>query len=64
MPEMDGVETYHRIREVSMTIPIVFCSGCSKKELTTEILDNEHTGFLKKPYNPDQLRMVLMEMLG
>jgi PAS domain S-box-containing protein len=64
MPEMDGVETYHRIREVSMTIPIVFCSGCSKKELSSDILDNVHTGFLKKPYNPDQLRMVLMEMLG
>jgi two-component system, cell cycle sensor histidine kinase and response regulator CckA len=64
MPEMDGIETYHRLREVSMTIPIVFCSGCSIKDLSAHILDDEHAGFLKKPYESDQLRTVLVEMLG
>ena len=56
MPEMDGVETYYRLRELSRTIPIVFCSGCSIEELSADILDDKHTGFLKKPYKTDQLR--------
>jgi two-component system cell cycle sensor histidine kinase/response regulator CckA len=64
MPEMDGVETYHRLREISKTIPIVFCSGCSKSELSIDILNDAHTDFIKKPYKPVQLRSVLHEMLG
>jgi CheY-like chemotaxis protein len=63
MPEMNGSETYRRIRAVSRTIPIIFCSGCSRKELSADILEDEHAGFLKKPYNPDQLRGVLLERL-
>lgn len=63
MPVMDGAETYYRLREISRTIPIVICSGCGREELPYDILDNEHTGFLKKPFKPDQLRNVLLEML-
>ncbi len=63
MPEMDGTETYHRLREISRTVPIVFCSGCSIKELSVNILDDEQTGFLKKPYKPDQLQTILSEIL-
>jgi two-component system, cell cycle sensor histidine kinase and response regulator CckA len=56
MPEMDGIETYHRLREISRTIPIVFCSGCRIEELPSGILDDEHTDFLKKPFKPEQLQ--------
>ena len=64
MPVMDGAETYYRLREISRTIPIVFCSGCNREELPSGILDDEHTAFLRKPYKPDQLQNVLLEMLG
>lgn len=64
MPEMGGIETYRRLREVSKSIPIVFCSGCNKNDVPAEIQDDEHTGFLKKPYKPGQLRNILLEMLG
>jgi PAS domain S-box-containing protein len=64
MPVMDGAETYHRLREISRTIPIVFCSGCSREKFPSGILDDGYTGFLKKPFKPDQLRNVLLEMLG
>jgi two-component system cell cycle sensor histidine kinase/response regulator CckA len=64
MPEKDGAETYHRLREISKTIPIVFCSGCSKSDLSIDILNDAHTGFIEKPYKPDQLRSILTEMLG
>jgi PAS domain S-box-containing protein len=64
MPDMDGAETYRRLREVSMTIPIVFCTGCSIQDLSTDILDDDCVGFLKKPYKPDQLRTLMVEMLG
>lgn len=63
MPKMSGVETYRQLREISKTVPIVFFSGCNKDELSSSIFDDEHTGFLKKPYTPDQLKIALTEML-
>ena len=63
MSEMDGIETYRQVREVSRAIPIIFCSGCSIKELSADILEDEHVGFLKKPYDPDQLRSALFDRL-
>jgi PAS domain S-box-containing protein len=64
MPEMDGIETYRRFREISATVPIVFCSGCSEDDVLEEIVRDTHAGYLKKPYKPDQLQVVLNEMLG
>ena len=63
MPELGGVETYYQLREISTTIPIVFCSGCSQKELSSDILNEEHTDFLRKPYDTDQLRTILLHMI-
>lgn len=63
MPEMDGVETYRRLREISRNIPIIFCSGCSTKELAADILDDENVRYLKKPYNPEQLQNLFGELL-
>lgn len=63
MPEMDGIEAYRRLREISGTVPIVFCSGCSKEELPTDITEDIYTGFLKKPYKPEQMQNILFEML-
>ena len=63
MPELGGVETYYQLREISTTIPIVFCSGCSQKELSSDILNDEHTDFLRKPYDTDQLRTILLHMI-
>ena len=64
MPEMNGIETYLRLREISRTVPIIFCSGCSKEELSADIIEDACTGYLSKPYKPDQLRNILLEMLG
>jgi CheY-like chemotaxis protein len=64
MPEMDGIETHRRIRKISTTVPIIFCSGCSKNDLSADILDDRYTGFLQKPFEPDRLHSTLQEMLG
>ena len=64
MPEMNGIETYLRLREISRTLPIIFCSGCSKEELSADIIDDNYTGYLSKPYKPDQLQKILLETLG
>jgi CheY-like chemotaxis protein len=55
MPEMDGVETYHELRKLAPTLPIVICSGYDSNEVSSSITDDEHAGFLHKPYKPDQL---------
>jgi PAS domain S-box-containing protein len=64
MPEMDGIETHKRIRKMSTSIPILFCSGCSKNEVSAEILEDGHTGFLQKPFDQISLQCALLEMLG
>jgi PAS domain S-box-containing protein len=63
MPEMSGVDAYRRLREISSTIPIVFCSGYSDDEINPDIIGDEHAALIHKPYRPDQLRDTLTRLL-
>jgi two-component system cell cycle sensor histidine kinase/response regulator CckA len=55
MPNMDGAETCRRIRSVRGDIPIVLMSGYWEEQAKTGF-DTPVSGFLKKPFSPEQLR--------
>lgn len=63
MPVMGGIEAYHELRKISSAIPIVICSGYSIESVIGTIADDEHAGFMNKPYKPDVLRDVVMKMV-
>lgn len=59
MPGMDGHECLAGLREVQPELPVLVTSGYSKREL-----DDASAGFLPKPYELDELRTRLRELLA
>ena len=64
MPEMGGIETYHELRKISQTLPVIICSGYSMESVEDVITLDQHACFVQKPYNPVELRSALMGMIG
>ena len=63
MPEMGGLETYHELRKISGTIPVIMASGYNI-ELSMRGMDNDpYATAIKKPYQPEQLRNLLTTLL-
>lgn len=62
MPEMDGVEAYQHLRNLTATLPILFCSGYGRKEVSPFIDSDPHAAFLAKPYRTDLMREALTRL--
>jgi signal transduction histidine kinase/CheY-like chemotaxis protein len=63
MPVMGGIEAYHELRKISATVPIIICSGYGVESVEYVITNDQYAGFVHKPYNPSELRGVLMRMM-
>jgi len=55
MPIMDGAEACRRIKSMRHDIPIVLMSGYWEEQAKDDF-DTPVSGFLKKPFSPEQLR--------
>ena len=64
MPIMGGIEAYRELRSMAPSLPIIICSGYSVESVSDVIEDDRHAGFMHKPYMPEQLRDVMMKMMG
>ena len=67
MPEMDGVETYRRLKEIEPEVKVLLMSGYNTDEvgeLVRELLERGRGGFLKKPFSLQVLKESIMRVLG
>lgn len=55
MPKMDGVELFHKLREIRENIPIIICSGYTEEQVMNRFQENKPEGFIQKPYRIKQL---------
>lgn len=62
MPEMNGEETYRRLREAGCETPVLFTSGFHEQASIQQLIDQGKAGFLVKPYRPQRLIESLNEM--
>lgn len=67
MPEMDGIETLHRIRQLSdfpcQDTPIVVLTANAVSGAKENYLAEGFDGFLSKPVVPEKLEQLLLDML-
>jgi len=67
MPEMNGIETIQKIREISdisQTLAFIMITSYSKEELKQELEDNHINDILIKPINPSTLLNAILSTLG
>ncbi len=64
MPEMDGGETYDRIKQLKPGIKVLLASGYGLDGQAAAILDRGCNGFIQKPFNIIHLSQKIDEILG
>ncbi|MBW2058207.1 MAG: response regulator [Deltaproteobacteria bacterium] len=63
MPGMDGMEVLRRIREMDDTILVIVITGYATVETAIEAMKQGAYDFIPKPFEPDQLRIVVNRAL-
>ena len=61
MPGLSGPQVFEKLRVISPTMPVVFCSGWERSEVNTSAL--ERAVFLSKPYSLESLERALARVL-
>ena len=66
MPVMDGIEFLRRLstHEDFHDIPVVLVTTESNEERLQEALSLGARGYLRKPFQPEDIRMLVMKILG
>jgi two-component system, chemotaxis family, chemotaxis protein CheY len=66
MPEMGGLELVERMARDKLlgTVPVVVVSSEQSESLAHELKDRGVRAYLRKPFRPEQLRLVVDEVLG
>ncbi len=57
MPDMDGIETVRKIREMEniKDIPVIFFTGSTSKDIVDKCMELGMVDYIVKPYKPDDL---------
>jgi signal transduction histidine kinase len=63
MPGMDGLEVLRRIREMDESILVIVITGYATVETAIEAMKRGAYDFIPKPFEPDQLRIVVNRAL-
>ena len=64
MPGIDGIDTFHLLREMDPYIKVIIASGYRKDERVEMFLRERQTGFIKKPFSLSQLSEKVKEVLN
>ncbi len=61
MPELDGVEAFHKIRCIRNDIPVFLSSGYNEHDLASRSVKQGFAGFIPKPYKTTDIGEVLLK---
>jgi DNA-binding NtrC family response regulator len=64
MPGMSGMEVLSHVRELDAGIPVIMVTGYSTVESAIEAMRLGATDFIKKPFDMDELRVVVEKTLA
>lgn len=63
MPEMNGREAFHEIKNIRQDTKIIISSGFSKNEDLQELYKHGLIGFVKKPFRMDELSVIIKKAI-
>lgn len=63
MPGMDGGETFTALQQIDPNIRVILTSGYGLDSQTQGVMDKGCSGFLKKPFNLEQLSKTIRDVL-
>jgi PAS domain S-box-containing protein len=64
MPGLSGDETLHRLRVLHPDVKVLLSSAYEEEEVTGQMATGSISGFLHKPYGPEQLGSKVKHLLG
>jgi signal transduction histidine kinase/CheY-like chemotaxis protein len=64
MPEMDGEETYRRLRAIDRSVPVLLMSGYTEHEASTHFGGQGTSGFIQKPFRLAELKEAIGRVLN
>ena len=64
MPEITGAELLRRFRRLRPELPVLLSSGFAEADLSSHLGDYRWTGFIKKPYRPQELLKAVYRALN
>lgn len=66
MPEMTGIQMLEKVKSDPQmsAVPIIMISTEGSEERINEALGHGASGYLKKPFQPEEIRTLLEETLG
>lgn len=64
MPEMDGIECVKRLVELNPDVLILVISALSDRATTLEAMSNGAKGYIRKPFDDDDLSSQLRKLLS
>jgi CheY-like chemotaxis protein len=64
MPRMSGEETFHALKAIDQSIPIIISSGFSEEEVESHFSGVELAGVIPKPFSFQNLREILGRVLN
>jgi CheY-like chemotaxis protein len=63
MPDMNGGETYDKLKEINPNVKVLLASGYSMNGTASEIMDRGCNGFIQKPFKMEELSQKLRGIL-
>ncbi|OGV66182.1 MAG: hypothetical protein A3K19_19460 [Lentisphaerae bacterium RIFOXYB12_FULL_65_16] len=66
MPEMDGIETLDRIRQIpeAANIPVIMCTSVADKDQVIRAIKAGAKGYVVKPFRPEDLQKKIEAVVG
>jgi len=63
MPKMNGEECFRELRRIDPDVVVILSSGYNEQDATNRFVGKGLAGFIQKPYSPDALRELFVQVL-
>ena len=63
MPHMDGEEAFRELRKIDPGVKVIICSGYNEQDVSQKFVGKGLAGFLKKPYQLQELQKMIRHLL-